>query len=77
MDFNKIDLSRDIWYSFLNILEDKPEICISGNDKSRHKVKHFTYLYGLKTKEIIKIGTSYYKHHSIKNHIKNEILITV
>jgi hypothetical protein len=77
MDFNKIDLSRDNWYSFLNILEDKPEICISGNDKSRHKVKHFTYLYGLKTKEIIKIGTSYYKHHIIKNHIKNEILLTV
>jgi GNAT superfamily N-acetyltransferase len=77
MDFSKIDLSQDSWYSFLNIIEDKPELCISGNDKNRHKVKHFTYLYGLNTREIIKIGTSYYKHHSIKNHIKNEILLTI
>jgi len=58
---------------FHHIIEESPQLCISG-----HKVRHFTFLFDILTHTILKLGTSYCKKHGLlKNHMKNDLLITV
>jgi len=59
--------------SFHHVIENKPQICISG-----HKARHFTYLFSKTDYTIIKIGTSYCKKHKLlRDPIKNDLLIIV